>query len=103
MSDEDAALELHHLVIAGFIVFAELGAMVQQLTDHPDVHAKLTAEVQAHAPAGALTLEQITAMPYLLQVVNEVKRLCPIMPVVFGKTKAPLRIRWRVGAAPAGW
>src|SRR5258707_9294641 len=26
MSDEDVALELHHIVIAGFIVFGELGA-----------------------------------------------------------------------------
>ena len=101
LSEEDAALELHHLVIAGFIVFAELGAMVQQLTAHPDVHGKLTAEVQALAPAGELTIEQIAAMPYLLQVVNEVKRLCPIVPVVFGRTKA--RFEFDGVSVPPGW
>ncbi|HEX7189951.1 MAG TPA: cytochrome P450, partial [Thermoanaerobaculia bacterium] len=36
LSDDDAALELHHIVIAGFIVYGELGAIVQQLTAHPD-------------------------------------------------------------------
>src|SRR5437879_12305917 len=30
LSDDDAALELHHIVIAGFIVSADLGAIVQQ-------------------------------------------------------------------------
>lgn len=98
LSDEDAALELHHVVIAGFIVWAELAAMVKQLTDHPDVRARLSAEV---AGTGALTLEGFASMPYLLQVVNEVKRLCPIIPAVFGKTRAPMTFGG--ATVPAGW
>ena len=101
LTDEQAALELHHLVIAGYIVYAELGAMVQQLTEHPDVRKKLAAEIAALTPRGPLTLEGLTAMPYLLQVVQEVKRLCPIVPVVFGKTKRPFELDGV--SVPAGW
>jgi cytochrome P450 len=101
LSDDDAALELHHIVIAGFIVYAELGSIVQQLTAHPDVRDKLAAEIAAKAASGPLSLETLMTMPYLLQVVNEVKRLCPIVPAVFGKTKAPLHLDGV--SVPAGW
>jgi Cytochrome P450 len=101
LSDDDAALELHHVVIAGFIVYAELGSIVRQLTGHPDVRAKLAAEIAAVAPNGPLSLETLMAMPYLLQVVNEVKRLTPIVAAVFGKTKKPLEFDGV--SVPAGW
>lgn len=98
MSDEDAALELHHVVIAGYIVFAELVAIVRQLTAHPDVRDRLAAQVPRE---GALTLESLTSMHYLLQVVNEVKRLCPIVPAVFGKAKESFQFDGKT--VPAGW
>jgi cytochrome P450 len=93
LTDEQAALELHHIVIAGFIIWAELAAIVHQLTLHPDVRERLTKEVQSS--------ELYSAMPYLMQVINEVKRVCPIVPVVFGKTKAPMAID--DVTIPAGW
>jgi cytochrome P450 len=101
LADEDAALELHHIVIAGYIVFAELGSIVQQLTAHPDVRAKLAAEIASKVPSGPLSLETLMGMPYLLQVVNEVKRLRPMIPAVFGKTKKPLEFDGV--SIPAGW
>lgn len=91
LGDEEAALELHHIVIAGFIVWAELAAMVKQLTDHPDVRERLRQDLGASD----------TFTPYLLQVVNEVKRLCPIVPVVFGRTKEPFTFDGVT--VPAGW
>ena len=101
ISDEEAVLELHHLVIAGYIVFAELGAIVQQLTEHPEVRERLAAEIAQTTPRGELSLETIAAMPYLTQVVKEVKRLCPIIPAVFGKAKQTFQMD---GASiPAGW
>lgn len=93
LTDEQAALELHHIVIAGYIVWAELAAMVKQLTDHPDVAAKLRDEI--------LAATSYASMPYLLQVVNEVKRLCPIIPAVFGKTKQPMTFDGVT--VPQGW
>lgn len=101
MTDEEATLELHHIVIAGYIVFAELGAIVQQLTSHPDVRARLTEEIQKLVPTGALTLESISGMPYLRQVMMEVKRLCPIIPAIFGKAKTSFEIG--NVTVPAGW
>lgn len=101
ISDDEAVLELHHVVIAGFIIFNELGAIVQQLTRHPDVRAPLREEIERLVPSSALTLESLTAMPYLRQVLMEVKRLCPIIPAIFGKAKSSFEID-RV-TVPAGW
>jgi cytochrome P450 len=102
LSDEDAALEAHHIVIAGYIVYAELAAMVQQLTNHPAVRERLTEEIAAKAPDGdGLTLEKLMSMPYLMQVVNEVKRLCPIIPAIFGKSKESFVFDGVT--IPAGW
>jgi len=101
LSDDDAALELHHIVIAGFIVYAELGAIVEQLTAHPGVRAKLAGEIAQKSPSGALTPATLATMPYLLQVVNEVRRLCPIIPAVFGKTSKPFELDGV--SVPAGW
>jgi len=101
MSDRDIVLELHHIVIAGFIVFAEFGGIVQQLDAHPDARARLAEEIKTKSPEGAITLETLMSMPYLLQVVNEVKRLSPIVAAVFGKTKKELELDGV--AVPAGW
>lgn len=101
LSDEDATLEAHHIVIAGYIVYAELGAMIQQLTAHPDVRARLAAEIAEKAPSGVLSLEQLAAMPYLTQTMNEVKRLCSIIPAVFGRSKEAFEIDGVT--IPAGW
>jgi len=101
LTDEEIVLELHHIVIAGFIVYAELGAMIMQLDAHPAVRAKLAAEVAAKSPAGAITLESLIGMPYLMQVVSEVKRLCPIIPAVFGVAKEGFELDGT--SVPAGW
>ena len=101
LGDEDAALELHHIVIAGFIVFAELGGIVKQLTDHPDVRARLAAEIAAKSPDGPIALETLMSMPYLLQVTNEVKRVTPVVPVVFGIAKDGFAVDGV--PVPAGW
>jgi cytochrome P450 len=89
VGDDDLALELHHIVVAGFIVYGELVAIVRQLTDHPDVRARLQSE--------PLTIES----HYLGQFVSEVKRLTPIVPVVFGKSRR--EFEFDGVAVPAGW
>jgi cytochrome P450 len=99
---EACKTELHHLIIAGLIVFAELGAMVQQLTGHPDVRERLQAEIDGlpHLEAG-LRLETLAGAPYLMQVVMEVKRLCPIIPVLFGKARESFEFKGHT--VLAGW
>ena len=89
VNDDDLALELHHIVVAGFIVYGELVAIVRQLTEHPEIRERLQKE--------GLTLES----HYLLQFVSEVKRLTPIVPVVFGKSRK--EFEFDGVAVPAGW
>jgi len=89
VGDDDLALELHHIVVAGFIVYGELVAIVRQLTEHPDVRERLQNE--------SLSLQSHD----LLQFVNEVKRLTPIVPVVFGKTRKAFEFDGV--AVPEGW
>jgi len=93
--------EMHHFVLAGVIVFAELGALVLELSRHPAVRARLLAEVKAAAPAGPVTPAQLRQMPYLDQVVMEVKRTCPNVPVSFGRARVPVRVGELT--IPAGW
>jgi retinoid hydroxylase len=98
---EECKAELHHLIIAGLIVFAELAATVMQLTRHPEVRRRLQAEVEA-LPAGAgMSLESLAGAPYLMQVVMEIKRLCPILPVLFGKARESFEFKGHT--VPAGW
>jgi cytochrome P450 len=83
----DLVLELHHIVIAGFIIYAELVATLQVLAENPAVRSKLLAEVKAMAPSGPLSAAQVSSLPYLRQVVMEVKRFCPNVPIGFGRAK----------------
>ena len=101
MAPEDATKEMHHVVLAGTIVFAELAAMLLELSRRPAVREKLAAEVKAAAPAGPVTPVSLRQMPYLDQVVMEVKRTCPNVPVVFGRARVDVRIG--DVTIPAGW
>jgi cytochrome P450 len=101
MAAEHATKEMHHVVLAGVIVFAELGAMMLELSRHPRVREMLVAEVKAAAPAGQVTPAQLRQMTYLDQVVMEVKRTCPNVPVSFGRARVPIHIG--EATIPAGW
>lgn len=101
MTDDEAVLELHHVVIAGYIIFAELGALVRQLAEHPAVRERLAEEVRTVTPTGTLTLGTLMGMRYLTQVVMEVKRMTPIIPAVFGKSRTEFDVNGVT--VPAGW
>ena len=87
-----AAREMHHFLLAGMIVYAELAATLRALHAHPDVRERLRAEVLAHAPSGPVGAAQLRAMPYLMQVVDEVKRICPNVPMSFGRAKCAIDV-----------
>ncbi|HEX4620027.1 MAG TPA: cytochrome P450, partial [Myxococcaceae bacterium] len=96
-----AAREMHHFVLAGVIIFAELVAIVLELDRHPEVRQRLAQEIARAAPSGPVTHQQLREMPYLMQVVNEVKRTCPNVPMSFGRARAPVDVGgYRI---PAGW
>ena len=96
-----AAREMHHFLLAGMIVYAELAATLRALHDHPAVAARLRAEVMANAASGPIGPAQLRAMPYLMQVVDEVKRTCPNVPMSFGRARAPIDVAGYT--IPEGW
>ena len=87
-----AARELHHFLLAGMIVYAELAATLRALHEHPSVREHLRTEVLAHAASGPIGPAQLRAMPYLMQVVDEVKRTCPNVPMSFGRAKRDIDV-----------
>ncbi len=100
-TDAQARLELHHIVVAGYIVHGVLAGTILLLTRHSAVRARLEAEIGAVAPSDALTVDQFARMPYLSQVVMEVKRVTPILPAIFGEARRPFQYAGQT--IPAGW
>ena len=99
LDDDEAAGELHHLFLAGFIVFAQFAATITHLTEHAAVRDRL-AVATASLPA-APTAGELAANASLMEVVNEVRRLTPIVPIVFGKARRSFVVDGFV--IPAGW
>lgn len=89
--------ELHHIIIAGYIIYAEFAWAALELARRPELRRDLEAEVSG----GELTIEGLDRMPLLTQTVMEVKRLCPILPVIFGKARREFEFKGRT--VPAGW
>lgn len=101
ITDAAARLELHHIVIAGYVIFAEFTAALLHLSRSPEVADKLREEVRRESPSGPVGFDVLRKMPYLLQVLMEVKRLCPILPAIFGKAKSSFEFQGYT--IPKGW
>lgn len=101
LSDDEARLELHHIVVAGFIIYAEFAAAVIQLSRHPEVLARVREEIQINASSGPLTAKMLASLPYTRMVIMEIKRLCPVLPAVFAKARA--HFEFEGFKVPAGW
>ncbi len=97
---EELKVELHHVVIAGLIVWSELAALLLALAGHSDVRERLKAEISA-APAEPLSATSLRRLPYLHQVVLETKRICPIVPVFFGRARREFALEGK--RIPEGW
>lgn len=101
MTPAEARIELHHIVVAGLIVWAWLTSLILQLDRNPDVRKRLQEEVRRMAPSGPLALEQLDRMMYLNQVSMEVRRLAPVVHVFFGKARQTFEFKGHT--VPAGW
>lgn len=84
IDDESAARELHHLVVAGYIVFAEFVMGVIQLTRGEALRTRLT--VSAKAMPNPLTVDALNADEQLQHFIMETKRITPVIPIVLGKS-----------------
>jgi cytochrome P450 len=96
---EDAKRELHHIVIAGLIVWAWFVSAATELDRHPDVRERLRAELAA-LPA-PLTLAALMRLPYLRQVSMELRRISPVIQVFFGKARETFEFAGH--RVPKGW
>ena len=97
---DEAKVELHHIVVAGTIVWAWFVTAVQELDRHSEIRERLRAEV-ANLPAVPLTLEALMAAPYLRQVSMEIRRLSPVVHVAFGKARTAFEFAGHT--IPEGW
>jgi retinoid hydroxylase len=97
---DEVTVELHHIVVAGLIVWAWFVTAVQELDRNPEVRERLRAEV-ASLPAGPLTLDSLMAAPYLGQVSMEIRRLSPVVHVFFGKARTTFEFAGHT--IPEGW
>ncbi len=99
IGDAEAAGELHHLFLAGFIVFGLFAATIVKLTENPELRERLAAET-ATLP-DAPTVGDLAGNAYLMQFVDEVRRTTPIVPVVIGKAARSFVVDGF--EIPAGW
>ena len=100
LSVDHAARELHHVVIAGLIVWAWFMAAGLELDRHPELRTQLRAELDA-AAGTPLSLEKLDALPLLGRVTMEVQRLSPVVQVFFGKARRTFAFAGH--RVPAGW
>jgi steroid delta-isomerase-like uncharacterized protein len=84
-TDVEAVLEVHHVVVAGFIVFALMAEAMRRLAEDPRLRERCREEIAANAPTGPLTAETLASMRRVAAVVMETKRLTPLVPLAFGR------------------
>ena len=99
IADAEAAGELNHLFLAGYIVFGEFAATIVELSKNPDLRERLAAET-ATLPDAPTTADLVGNAP-LMHFVDEVRRMTPIVPVVIGKARRAFVVDGF--EIPAGW
>jgi cytochrome P450 len=98
---EEVKRELHHIVVAGLIVWAWFVNAVLELGKRPDLRDRLMREIQALDPKAPLTLEALGRMHELQMISMEIRRLSPIVFVLFGKAKETFEFEGYT--VPKGW
>lgn len=100
-TDEEAMLEVHHMVIAGFIVYALMAEAIRQLALQPELRARCVDEVRTHASSGPLSMPQLAKLRTVTSVILESKRWLPLVPLAFGRAQRD----FTCGGfdVPAGW
>jgi cytochrome P450 len=100
-TDDEAVLEVHHIVIAGFIVYALMAEAMRQLAEQPALRQRCLAEINEHAPNGALTMAAVSKLQLSTNVILEAKRYVPLVPVAFGRAQRTFTCGGVT--VPAGW
>lgn len=100
-SDEELALELNHVFVAGYIVYALLAELLLQLHRAPELLARVRDEVERVTPSGPLTWRTLNELRLMTLLVMEAKRTAPIVPFAFGSAKTTFEFGGYT--IPEGW
>jgi cytochrome P450 len=100
-TDDEAVLEVHHIVVAGFIVYAHMAEVVRRLAMQPDLRAGCAEEVARHAAEGPLSMEALSRVTTCTSVVMEAKRFVPLVPFAFGHARRTFACEGY--EVPEGW
>ena len=80
-------VEVHHIVVAGFVVYAHLAEVVRRLTILPELRARCAEEVARLAPDEPLSMEALSRVGTCRTVVMEAKRFVLLVPLAFGRAR----------------
>jgi cytochrome P450 len=97
---EEARMEVHHLVVAGLIVWAWFVEAILELDRRPDLKEKLLAEIRG-LPPGSPALPAIGRLHGLQSLTMEIRRLAPVIFVLFGKARRTFEFAGYT--VPEGW
>src|SRR5262249_21482177 len=61
-TDEEALLEVHHMVMAGFIVYAHMAEGMRQLAEQPQLRERCHDEIKQHSLSGAISMEGLARL-----------------------------------------
>ena len=84
-TDDEALLEIHHIVIAGFVVYALMAEVLRQLAEQPAFRDRCLAEVREHVLNGPIPPEALGRLQTSTNVVREAKRIVQLVPLAFGR------------------
>ncbi len=101
VTTDEAKRELHHIIIAGLIVWAWFVGAILELDKRPDLLEKLRDEIRGSGPEGPLTLESLGRMHELQWISMEIRRLSPVVYVSFGKARETFEFEGFT--VPKGW
>ena len=97
---DEAKMEIHHVVVAGLIVWAWFVEAILELDRRPDLREKLLSEIRG-LPEGPLTLPTLGRMHGLQILSMEIRRLAPVIFVLFGKARKTFEFAGYT--VPEGW
>jgi cytochrome P450 len=100
-TDDEALLEMHHIVIAGFIVYALMAEVLRRLAEQPALRERCLAEVVQHLRDGPIPAEALGRLQTSTNVVREAKRIVPLVPLAFGRALQPFTCEGY--DVPEGW
>jgi len=93
MSDEELRDEMMTLLLAGHETTATtLAWTVHFISRHPDVHAKIVAEIERVRGDRPLEVDDVGKLEFLDATIKESMRLMPIISLVGRRLKKPLHI-----------